>query len=88
MKDDLRKGGMFKIDAGVNRPRKLEDFLRKSRKYIDYEENDLAGRSATGPISERDSDQKESRQKKYIWGAIHVIESLDPESGDIQSLLS
>lgn len=69
MKDGLCQGSIFEIDNGVNRPRNLEDFLRRLQKYIDYEENDLAGKSVAKPSTERDLDQKEHLQGKDTRGS-------------------
>lgn len=63
LKDSLRKGGLFKMDVGVNKPRSLGDFLRRSQKYMDYEEDNMAYRSATTTGIDREEPQ-ESRQKR------------------------
>lgn len=58
MKNDLRKGILFQADIDVKRPRDLADFLRRSQKYIDYEEDILASKAVAKPNSEKDLEQK------------------------------
>lgn len=57
MKEVLRRGSLFHIDISINRPTDLGDFLRRSQKYIDYEEDDLASQAKSALV--RDLQQKD-----------------------------
>lgn len=64
MEDGLCPESFFQIDVRVNRPRNLKEFLQRSSRYMDYEDDELATQVLGKTIAKKEVQSQKTRQKK------------------------
>lgn len=64
MEDDLHPKSLFLIEIGVNWPQNSKEFLQRSSKYMDYENEELARETLIKSSRMKEVQPKETRKKK------------------------